>query len=149
MGSRIYKLTVAEGEAPRFVAQVRGPEGTWLKNTTSGQQGSTSADVVVYERTSTTAPWTQVYSASLSTATVFPYTGAATGPGIQGDGWTDDPDGYNFLYIPAGDDALFVAEGGHVYLWEFTVHMTGSTNGQSWGDNVLMVEVTVVSRYGQ
>lgn len=148
MSSRIWKLTIVEGEGPKFVGVVKGPEGTWLRNQTTGQQGVTNVALIVYERSSSTAPATQVYSATLATATVIPYASGASGPGITGDGWTNDPEGYNFLYLEADGEALYTMSGGHVYLYEFRFLRTGATNGQDWGDLVLPVEVTVLSRYG-
>ena len=144
---RIQKLTIIEGESPKFVGVVKGPDGTWLRNLTTGQQGSTDVDLVVYERTSETSPWTQVYTVVLDTTVVVPYTGTASGPGILGDGWTDHPEGYNFLYIPAAEEALFTMEGGHVYLFEFAFNRTGTTNTMAWGPLVMPVEVSVLARY--
>lgn len=144
---RIYKVWITEGENVAFVAQVKGPDGTWLRNLTSGQQGTSSVGLTVYERSSTNDPAVQVYTTTLATTTVIPYAGGASGPGTTGDGWTDDPDGYNFLYIQAGGDTLFTMEGGHVYLYEFVLHRTGTTNTMAWGDLVLLVEVSVTPRY--
>lgn len=144
---RIFKLGIVEGEPVNIVAQVKGPEGTWLKNTTTGQQGVSSTTLNAYERTSNTSPATLVYQTTLATATIIPYTGTAAGPGITGDGWTDDADGYNLLYIQAGGDTLFTMEGNNVYLYEFVIHRTGATNTMAWGDLVLLVEVSVTPRY--
>lgn len=144
MGARVYKLTVFEGQAIPIVAYLRGLDGTVLTAATSGSPGVSSVDITVYERSNQVGqPDQQVYTVNVATASIM------VAPVVTGSEWTDNPDGYNALYLLTGNDTLFVMEGGHVYLIEARFHMTGATGGKSWGDNVLAIEVTVLARYSQ
>jgi len=152
MAARVYKVTCIEGAMIPVVAALLGPEGTWLKNTGSGQQGISTIVRRIYERSSASSPATLLatttWTAGVDLGTVVPYTGGATGPGLLGDGWTHDPEGYNFLDLIPSSEALFTLEGGHVYLLEYEINRTGTTNGIAWGRDILLAEITVLARYG-
>lgn len=146
MPAHIFRLTIVEGETANILLQVRGPEGTWIRgDTASGSQGVTSVTRRIFEKTNDATPSTLVATTTLTNATVMPYTGGASGPGILGDGWSDEPEGYNFRDLVA--PSVYSPEGGHVYLFEYTIALTGSTGGQAWGSQVILVEVSVVSTY--
>lgn len=145
--SRVWKKTIVRGEACSVVGIIKGPNGTWLVgNSSSGAQGITSITRRLFLKTSDATPTTPYAVSTLTVSNVVPYTGDSDGPGIQGDGWSSDPEGYNFLDIIP--EATLDAEGACVILAEYTIAMSGTTGGNAWGSLVVPVEITVLAAYG-
>lgn len=145
--TRVWKKTIVKGEACPVAGIIKGPEGTWLVgNSSTGSQGITDITRRLFNKTDDAASSTPFAVTSLTVANVVPYTGDADGPGILGDGWSSDPEGYNFLdIIPA---ATLDAAGASVVLAEYEIARSGATNSNAWGKLIIPVEITVLAAYG-
>lgn len=115
-------VEVWEGQVIATRARIRGVDGVALSQATV-----TGVELRVYDLSST-SPHTAIYSESLADTACFP---SATEQLYVDASWDIDSTGYNFAHSLAGDDSLFVAQGGHTYRIEYEVATTDATYGKA------------------